>query len=263
LYLPNGFNQSEKLDVQLRRYRASPDPAVRFLHGHVPLSTLQPLPQGTRFAVLLRDPLARTYSHFNHVFRNRLRKGTAPSLEEALRQRIVDNMYCRMLCGLPEPLTRPADDELIRAAKQRVGELTFVGLTEWFPESMLLARERLGLRSIAYRRENVSGSTVPAEAEAVLRRHDELDVDLYAYARSSLEGPLRALSGKRSRALERAATSLTNGGWVRDPLALSYVVSYAATAYEARVRTSWRKWPPIRVLAALPVAVTLRRLAGK
>ena len=101
-----------------------------------------------------------------------------------------DNLQTRMLSGLPEPFGE-VDDEMLERAKHNLRDgLVFFGLTERFDESLVLAKQRLGLRSILYRsnsRVNTSrprGDEIPPTA-ASGRACNRYDTELYHYARSS------------------------------------------------------------------------------
>jgi hypothetical protein len=157
-----------------------------------------------------------------------------------------------MLCGLTEPFTRPADDALLAAALHEVRQLTFYGVMEHFAESLLLARERLGLRWVAYRRENLRPQAdMPDRYLKALRVQNELDVELYTQAVSELE-PELARYRRKARSLERAGDALTGGRPSADPRALAYVMSYGLACVDAGVRRNWlRNWRRWRVVRAL------------
>ena len=113
----------------------------------------------------LRDPVERILSHY-YAIRDR-REGEDepgryaesplppdPTLDDALAAGYVhDNLHTRMLCGDPEPFGE-VTEEMLEAGERNLREdLAFFGLTERFDESLVLAKRRLGLRSILYRLE--------------------------------------------------------------------------------------------------------------
>jgi DNA repair exonuclease SbcCD ATPase subunit len=81
-------------------------------------------------------------------------------------------------------------DEMLEQAKRNLhDELVFFGLTERFDESLVLAKRRLGLRSILYRssgRVNPArprGDEIPAELRRAAERCNRYDIELYRYAK--------------------------------------------------------------------------------
>ncbi|HEX5448907.1 MAG TPA: hypothetical protein VFW85_02475 [Gaiellaceae bacterium] len=213
---------------------------ARSIHGHVPLSYRDRLPANARYAALLRDPVRRQYSHYQWLYGRKLAAGKHWPVERALRQgRLVDNLQTRMLSGLEDPFTRPADDELLGAALVELEGLAFVGLVERFPESMLLAQERLGLRHISYVRRNVRGTTHPPEDVDALRAHNQLDLQLYAHAVAMLEPELDRLQS-RAASLLRAERAMSSVRPTADLVALGYVADYGMSAIGARTRRALR-----------------------
>jgi hypothetical protein len=240
LLLPSALKEKNepKLDAQLRAVAERPERA-RSIHGHVPLSYRDFLPDNLRLATLLRDPVRRQYSHYQWIFGRRLAAGKGPSVAEAFaRGRLIDNLQTRMLCGLKEPLTRPADDEMFRAARAELDRFTFVGLVEWFPESMLLAQERLRLRHIAYCQRNVRGTSHAPEELDALRDHNRLDLELYDQARTLLAPEFERLRS-RAAGLARADEVMTHRRPVADPVVVGYVADFCWSSVAARVQRGW------------------------
>ncbi|HEY2327746.1 MAG TPA: hypothetical protein VGH52_09705 [Gaiellaceae bacterium] len=229
-----------EVDAQLRA--AAMRPQLGSIHGHVPLSYRPQFPPEARYVTLLRDPVRRQYSHYRWVYTRAVQNGSAPPVAEALKRgRLVDNLQTRMLCGLDNPLTRPADDELLTAARAELDRLAFVGIVERFPESMLLAQERLGLRHVAYRRRNVRGTSHALEDVEALRAHNLLDLELYAHATALVEADLDRLR-PQAVALARADEAMSARRLVADRAALGYVADYSVSAVGARIRRAlaWR-----------------------
>jgi hypothetical protein len=236
--LPNPLNHEPGLEDALHAIAQRPPGQVRSIHGHVPLSHRDQFPADARFATLLRDPVRRQQSHYLMLY-GKARLVTAPSFPEALpRGRLIDNLQTRLLCGLEDPLTRPADDELLAAALAQLDRFAFVGLVERFPESMLLAQERLGLRFVAYRRRNVRVLSPPPDDVDALREHNRLDLALYAHTRARIEPELERLRS-RAVALARADEAISHRRPVAHPAALGHVVDYCRSALGARVQRRW------------------------
>lgn len=209
---------------------------VQSIHGHVPVSYLARIPEA-RFVTLLREPLRRQFSHLQWTYGHR----SDLSVADALRKdRLIDNLQTRMLCGLEDPFTRPADDAMLDAALVELERFAVVGLVERFPESMLLAQERLGLRHVSYFRRNVRGMSHAPEDVDALRAHNELDLELYARARARIEPELDLLR-PRAAALARADRAISTRRPVADPVAAGYVADFFSSAAIARARRSWAR----------------------
>jgi hypothetical protein len=172
---------------------------VRLIRGHVPLGVRElyepHLPEGRelRCFTFLREPVERTLSHFFAIREDRRAYGLPPlapdaTLEDALAGGYVhDNLQTRMLSGLVEPFGE-VDDDMLERAKRNLSEgLIFFGLTERFDESLVLAKQRLGLRTILYRSSRVNtgrprGDDIPAELRESAQRCNRYDLALYAHA---------------------------------------------------------------------------------
>jgi hypothetical protein len=173
---------------------------VRLVRGHFPLGIREYLPahlpkdRELRCFSFLREPADRTLSHFFAIRAAGRGYGLPPlpdsaTLEDALAGGYLhDNLQTRMLSGQPEPFGE-VDDEMLEQAKRNLSDgLAFFGLTERFDESLVLAGQRLGLRTILYRtsgRVNAArprGKEVPAELLEAARDCNRYDIELYRHA---------------------------------------------------------------------------------
>jgi hypothetical protein len=178
---------------------------VQLVRGHFPLGIREYLPRylpkerQLRCFTFLREPTERTLSHFfqarkEHAGNEPRKFGLAPlpagaTLDDAIAGGYLhDNVHTRMLSGLLEPFGK-VDDAMLEQAKHNLREeLAFFGLTERFDESLVLAKQRLGLRSILYRssgRVNAArprGDEVPDELRRAAERCNRYDIELYRYA---------------------------------------------------------------------------------
>jgi hypothetical protein len=194
---------------------------VRILTGHIPLGVRGYFSQGrdVRCFTFLREPTDRTLSHYFQIResanrdranrRDRSKQRTLglpplpsePTLEDMLEGGYIhDNLHTRMLSGLPEPFDAVTEEMLEQAKRNLREELVFFGLTERFDESLVLAKQRLGLRSILYGptgkgassgRVSASrprGEQVPEELAAAAERCNRYDIELYRYAEELFDG---------------------------------------------------------------------------
>jgi hypothetical protein len=231
--------------------------AAGVLTGHVPLGIRDYLPRRVvrsepRYLTMLRDPVDRTLSHYFHVRDKRVgEKGPLPPLppeptmDDMLELGYLhDNVQTRMLSGVSEPFG-DVTDAMLEGAKRSLGEeLAFFGITERFDESLVLAKQRLGLLAIlgdADARVNANrprGDDVPQALVHAAERCNRYDIELYRFAwelfdglpeREGLEfqvelaalrsargeGNIELGGGEEWRMLLEARTMLLRGDWER------------------------------------------------
>src|SRR4051812_28969171 len=185
--------------------------AVRVLHGHLPFGASQYLERAFpdhvfRYFTFLRDPVERSLSHYFEVLRRPRRvfddgevsDELAPlppgtTFEHAVEAGYLhDNVQTRMLSDSVAPFG-PITEKMLEEAKRNLSErFALVGLTERLDESLVLAKQQLGLRNIlvASRRVNTSrprGAQVPAELRDAARGANAYDIELYRFARELFE----------------------------------------------------------------------------
>ncbi len=179
---------------------------ARILRGHMPLGAREFLPDGRPLLTftLLREPVERALSHFFQIRVSAEEEreagvevgstGLTPLSRDATLTEaaaggyLVDNLQTRMLSGEPEPFGEVTEEMLEQAKRNLREELTVFGLTERFDESLVLARRRLGLRTIIHRSSGrVSGSRprgeeVPKDLREQAAACNVHDLELYRYA---------------------------------------------------------------------------------
>jgi hypothetical protein len=195
-----GGGLSRALIERLRRGRGPDLSGVQLVRGHFPLGIREYLPRYVsgerelRCFTFLREPAERTLSHYFAIHDVGRGYGLPPLAPEATLDDAIgggylhDNLHTRMLSGLPDPFGE-VDDAMLAHAKHNLRDgLAFFGLTERFDESLVLAKQRLGLQRILYDSKSRVNTTRPRgdEVTAELRRSSErwnhYDIELYRYA---------------------------------------------------------------------------------
>jgi hypothetical protein len=179
--------------------------ATRVLRGHFPLGIREYLsryvPKGREvlYFTFLRDPVDRSLSHYFQIREGRDGYGSEefalsrlpadPTLDDMLKGGYIhDNLQTRMLSGLPEPFGKVTDQMLEQAKKSLREALVFFGLAERFDESLVTAKQRLGLSSILYKAEDrlnpdrPRGTEIPDDLVQAAERCNRYDIELYRYA---------------------------------------------------------------------------------
>jgi Galactose-3-O-sulfotransferase len=216
LLVKNYFTQAEVAEAYVRELAASPPDGLRVAHGHMLFWPEFSWPEGTQFFTMLRDPLERTISHY-YWLRARTTKFQKPLGEAVSDGSIHDNLQTRVLSASMPPFGELAEQSL-ELAIQRLEDFAVVGLTERFDESVVLLTRTLGWRRMVYTRENVTPNRKPLseiseEEIEVIRKHNALDLALYAEARRMFKKQVQAQDGAFAievealkRAVKRAAT---------------------------------------------------------
>jgi hypothetical protein len=204
-----GGGVNTKALEKLRDHAATLDlDGVNILHGHNPLGIrdyLEPAfpDRAFRYFTFLRDPVERSLSHY---FRLRDRpvfvdeeepeeEDEAPPLptgttfEGAIEAGYLhDNLQTRMLSGDPEPFGEVTEDTLERAKRNVHATFTLAGITERLDESLVLARRRLGWRTVLFEpghRVNTNrprGAAIPQELRVAAEQANRYDIELYRFA---------------------------------------------------------------------------------
>jgi hypothetical protein len=101
----------------------------------------------------------------------------------------ADNFQTRLISGVwTDVAYGECDEATLALAKMNLAEhCAIVGLTKRFDESLMLLKRTFGWGNVFYRRRNVTQGpprweTLSAETLAVLRAHNQLDLELYAFA---------------------------------------------------------------------------------
>jgi len=188
-------------DFFVRDRDARRDP---FLAGHAFYPIVKVIfPQDTQFITLLRDPIDRAYSHWEHVrreplhyFHDFVRDMTVSEfIRHPATLPLVNNLHARYLTitGKPPESIGPIEYQKYYELKTVTSEYLFeealdtlysfamVGLQEWLPESVAQACKIMGLdpptvdqKETPNYRERMSGRDL-----AYLEHINEIDIALY------------------------------------------------------------------------------------
>ncbi len=184
--------------------------SLRLVQGHFWYGIHEELPAPATYLTMLRDPVERVLSLYQHRVNNH---GLDVALEAylgAVRDWEIDNGQTRRLCGSRDGdlRHRPCTDDLLAQAKANLADFTFVGVNERFDESLVLLRRTMGWPRAAWTRRNVTPkrlrrSDLPAATRRLLEDHNQADAELHRFATAIFEERWAAAPGA-----DREASSL-------------------------------------------------------
>jgi len=247
----NIFRSVDRTRSGLKRLAAGRHLGLRVVAGHVPFGLACTLmPEGTRYVTLLRDPVERALSHYEHARTHHHRPlsprptrarpsaaalpiAAALALEDAIArdEHLLDNLATRMLCDAESPYGDLPDDALESAKRNLRDRFELVGLTERMDESIVLLDRLLGTGRAPYTSRRVrrrrAGGKPSADALAEIGRRNALDLELYAFAGELFAERVAAQDGSFTDDVERLHT-------------LSIPPEEAQTPRRRAMRPGWR-----------------------
>ena len=209
----------------------------RVFIGHVGVDLLRQLPASLpiRCMTVLRDPVARVRSEYNHLM-NGVMKDKELSFSDWKKSlpAALDNAQVRYLSGTKGVPWGQCTKAHLQQAKDNLHDLfTVVGCSEYLEETLYLAHATLGWPATPLHGANVGTekkrnmfARITPEDEARIREINQLDLELYAFARDLMweriaqtapdwEQRLAEYKGGLNTALEWAEHSLNNELYLR------------------------------------------------
>jgi len=175
---------------------------IRFVEGHAGFGLHEFLPQPSTYITMLRDPIDRAVSSYFY----QRQEGHIPqdvsfeqwiARDDPTRIWFSDNPQVRYLAGekgrIVDVPHGTCTEAMLELAKQRLHDhFALVGILEQFDASMILLRRLMGWRSCYYGRSNVTRqrkrvSEVPDATLGLIREHNELDLELYRFAKTRFQ----------------------------------------------------------------------------
>jgi hypothetical protein len=171
---------------------------LSLLRGHMHFGLHEYLPQPSTYITFLRRPADRIISYWETTRREAatrpesklwlMQAARTMSLEEAIRtgEHIeFDNGQVRRISGIKAPIGQCTNEMLAKAKDNIEQYFSFVGLTNYFDESLLLLRRILHWRKPPFYIKAKVSPPKPERSRADLKlieAHNELDSALYEYA---------------------------------------------------------------------------------
>jgi hypothetical protein len=196
---------SRKSDREIRAFKTR-----SLVIGHEDFYTFYALfGDSARYSTLVRNPIDRLISYYNHVMNNfegfKDRPVSLLRFLEGQKNFELDNLQVRYLCGKPrdQPVTRRDLD----AAKSLIKNGTIeIGLADALPEAVRSMRVFSGLGTVSSTRKvNVSKrgfsrDTIADVELAAIKARSKLDLALFRFCRKEIINKRRKENGKSHEA---------------------------------------------------------------
>ena len=195
---------------------------IKVLKGHMYFGLHNYMAQPTEYITFLRHPEKRLLSFYNFVKRkpgHRLhhhiveQKMTFSEFVKHVDAPDINNAQVRFISGLED--ANP--DEMLKQALQNIEHhFSFVGLQEYYDESLILLKQKYNWTIPYYKYKNkVSHTTAITEIDedtrARLLKNNAADIELYNYAKNHLVTSIENCNNMRQELFKLAMANALNG----------------------------------------------------
>ena len=237
--IPGAFDQEflkETIEQRVLEFET-----INVMSGHMVFGAHRHLSPRYTYITFLRDPVDRVISDYYYVLRTPSHDYHEPvatdgySLSDYVKSGVTfytNNLHARLISGegehVPFGECTPAMAE--KAIRNLEEHSSVVGLTEYFDESIILMKQRLGWSLPFYRVQN-STSNRPEKDEisesdrALIREYNAIDQTLYTYARERFKTTWSDAPASCHRDLKR----LQRFNWMFGPVEQVYIALRHAT----------------------------------
>lgn len=178
---------------------------VSCIGGHFQYGIHEELNRPYTYATMLREPVDRVLSYYYFI----KEKSSSGKSKNANKMDIEDFMeeYDTKLCNYQTRRIAGGKLDLELAKKHLLEEFSFVGLTERFKESLYLMKREYHFPNLEYNTRNItkkrsSKDELPEKTINFIKQKNELDIELYQFAKELFKKKLRALSIKEKEELK-------------------------------------------------------------
>jgi hypothetical protein len=201
-YKKNGILLHSRTAPSNKRLKKRDFSRIKCVYGHNRFGVHEEIHVPSTYITMLRDPVSRVISTYYFILarkQNRMHhKIKNMSLEDFVSSNDpqlmipVSNHQTRYLSGESIP-------DLQKAKENIENHFSVVGITEMFDESIFLMKKELGWKNIFYTKQNVSTNRpkrdqISKETLEMIKSKNDLDYELYNYAKQSLQDRLDGLN---------------------------------------------------------------------
>ncbi|WP_193224500.1 sulfotransferase family 2 domain-containing protein [Bacillus sp. B1-b2] len=198
-YQESAFHNHDTYDRQiipLSELNQEQKAFIRAVAGHHYYGVHELFNKSFQYFTMLRHPVDRVLSLYFY-----LKESNYPGYEWMKEMTIEEfvqtpseaqNNQTGLLCGYSMVPN-------VKIAKKRIDAFEIVGITERFDESLFLLKKAFNWENIEYVKHNITKSRlskreIPAEVISLILQNNEMDLEIYEYARGLLERKLKLLS---------------------------------------------------------------------
>lgn len=228
---------------RLRTFSEERRRKIQVVRGHILYGIHEALPQGATYITMLRDPVARFLSSYSFILRRPLHPLHQKLKQEGVGMRDFleltrhrQNLQTRFISGIGEDC--PCEVEHLEKAKDHLRQnFSVVGICERFQESLALLALTFNWTIPYYENRKVSKNRPPIDPALLqrIREENQLDLDLYEFARERFEETLRQEQSRLQPILTEIGSSKKKpgavGGFLHSSLSAGrFMVSKIASA---------------------------------
>jgi hypothetical protein len=216
------------LNAQVKKIPIDDFQRFRLFRGHLGFTNIPELiPTDKRLVnvTVVREPIARTISHYEYI-----RRMPGDPFYESVKDMSLADFARKLPAGKLKKniqtyhiaklahfeLEELSPQEIFELSKQSLDNCAFVGLVERFQDSLFLLSYIFGWRPIINtRRENAAKSKksldeIPTETVDVIKKYSQYDIELYQYAKEIFEQRFNQMSQDLvEKYLDQVAPELT------------------------------------------------------
>ena len=172
---------------------------IKVIEGHFTFGLHEEIGEKPRYITFLREPIDRIISYYYYVKKCRghyiYDYGQKLSLKDFVSNGIsieMDNDQTRYISGIRNIPFGSCNNEMLEKAKKNlVKHFEVTGITELFDEALVLSKILFGLKDIRYEIQNKTRQRpaieqVDKETLEVIKAHNQLDLQLYDFAKAEL-----------------------------------------------------------------------------
>ena len=208
LLLESNYTEAERAaiyshqDLDENLAKALADPKIKCIYGHFPLRPVI-IDSDATVVTLLREPIARSISHYNHYSKRMNEKHAQlmegiESPEDFTKLVQSNNRQTAFLSGYLNQKEFLKDPEVLHKALANFDRLDAVGFTEHYSASIAYFGEVLDWKNTQAEHHNKGGSK-PVSNREIWASMNAYDLPLYAKALDRFAPTLEAYTGRKPR----------------------------------------------------------------
>lgn len=212
------FNPSISLSKQIYNFKKNPDSTIRklkLIQGHFYYGLHNLLPQKCTYITFLRDPVDRLISYYyfirnwqeHHLHQEAMSMSLVDFVCYSNISTWFDNGQTRFISG-ENPDFRQVSHEMLNKAKKNIDNYFLIaGIQEDFDQSLIFLKNKLQWKKCFYAPKNVNKfridkNDLSSRDLKVIENFNELDLELYRYAKNILDQQMSKQGTEFERELE-------------------------------------------------------------